>query len=240
MPAPQPQASEAPRFIAVGDIHGQSGALRRLLAELPYRKGLDHLVFLGDYINRGPDTRGVLDILSELASTDPGVVFCMGNHEEALLRYAAEGDPEDLRLLRMLGIETTLACYGDPPAASLLGLSFLPEEHRAFLLGLESYRRMDPYVFVHAGLPGGLPPEACPLDCLLSVRGAFLAGPVPEGLTVVFGHTTSRTPLVAPGKLGLDTGAAWGGPLSAVVLPDMLWYHAPGTRFLPTEHFTKS
>uniref|UniRef100_I2Q722 Calcineurin-like phosphoesterase n=1 Tax=Desulfovibrio sp. U5L TaxID=596152 RepID=I2Q722_9BACT len=228
------------KLIAIGDIHGQSDALRRLLDDLPYRPGRDRLIFLGDYINRGPDTRGVLEVLSALRRDDPGAVFCLGNHEEALLRYAAGGDPEDLRLLRTLGIETTLESYGDLTAASLAGLSFLPEEHREFLLGLESFRRIGPYVFVHAGLPGGLPPEACPPDCLLSVRGAFLTGPVPEGLTVVFGHTTSRTPLVAPGKIGLDTGAAWGGALTALVLPDMVFLHAPGDRFLPATKPVKS
>lgn len=239
MPCQDTKSRDA-RLIAIGDIHGQSDALRRLLADLPYRPGRDRLIFLGDYINRGPDTRGVLDILSDLARDDPDAVFCLGNHEEVLLRYAAGGDPEDLRLLRTLGIEATLASYGDPPAAALAGLGFLPPRHREFLAGLESYRRIGPYVFVHAGLPGGLPPEDCPPDCLLSVRGAFLTGPVPEGLTVVFGHTTSRTPLVAAGKIGLDTGAAWGGPLTAVVLPDMVWIHAPGERFLPATSAVKS
>jgi serine/threonine protein phosphatase 1 len=228
------------RLIAVGDIHGQSGPLRRLLDALPYRPGRDRLIFLGDYINRGPDTRGVLDILSEIAREDPETVFCMGNHEEALLRYADEGDPEDLRLLRSFGVEATLASYGEPSAAALADLAFLPANHREFLLGLESFRRIDSYVFVHAGLPGGRPPEECPPDCLLSVRGSFLTGPVPRGLTVVFGHTTTRTPIVAPGKIGLDTGAAWGGPLSAVVLPEMVWHHTPGERFLPTANLTKA
>jgi serine/threonine protein phosphatase 1 len=228
-----------PRLIAVGDIHGQSDALRRLLADLPYRPGRDRLIFLGDYINRGPDTRGVLDILSTIARDDPGAVFCLGNHEEALLRYAEEGDPEDLRLLRQLGIENTLASYGDPPAAALAGLACLPPAHRQFLWELESYRRIDPYVFVHAGLPGGLPPEECLQDGLLSVRRAFLTAPVARGLTVVFGHTTTRTPIVMPGKIGLDTGAAWGGPLTAVSLPEMVWHHAPGQRFLPTAKLSK-
>ena len=191
---------DAQRLIAIGDIHGQSELLRRLLSDLPYRPGQDRLIFLGDYINRGPDTRGVLEILSELARQDPDAVFCMGNHEEALLRYAAEGDPEDLRLLRRLGIETTLASYGDLPAAALADLAFLPPGHREFLLGLESFKRIGPYVVVHAGLPGGQPPESCPPDCLLSVRGAFLTGPVPRGLTVVFGIPPRARRLSRPAR----------------------------------------
>jgi len=225
------------RLIAIGDIHGQSDALQRLLADLPYRPGRDRLVFLGDYINRGPDTRGVLDILCAIARDDPGAVFCLGNHEEALLRYAATGDAGDWRELRRLGIETMLAGYGDPPAAALAGLACLPPAHRNFLLGLESCRRIGPYVFVHAGLPGALSSGDGRQDGRLSVRGAFLTAPVPRELTVVFGHTTTRTPIVAPGMIGLDTGAAWGGPLSAVGLPEMLWIHAPGERFLPTAKF---
>lgn len=220
-----PPASPDAKLIAVGDIHGQADALRRLLDDLPYRPGTDRLIFLGDYINRGPDTRGVLEVLTDIAREDPGAIFCLGNHEETLLRYADGGEPEDLRLLRGLGIETTLACYGDPPAASLLGLSFLPEAHQEFLRSLVPYARIGETLFVHAGLPGGMPPEECPTDCLLSVRGAFLTGPVPHGMTVVFGHTTARTPLFAPGKIGLDTGAAWGRALTACILPDLELRH---------------
>jgi serine/threonine protein phosphatase 1 len=182
----------------------------------------------------------VLDILAAIAASDPGAMFCLGNHEEALLRYAEGGDPEDLLLLRTLGIETTLASYGDPPAASLVGLSCLPPAHRDFLPGLTSFRRIGPYVFVHAGLPDGRPPETCPPDCLLSVRGAFLTAPVPEDLTVVFGHTTARSPIVAPGKIGLDTGAAWGGMLTALVLPDMVWHHAPVAGGWPAANWDKA
>ncbi len=214
------------RLFAVGDIHGQADALARLFDALPYRPGRDRLIFLGDYINRGPNSRGVLDALAALRQNDPSAVFLMGNHEETLLRYAASGDPQDLQLLRSLGIEATLASYGDPPAAGLRHLACLPPEHREFLANLSLYHRVPPYLFVHAGLPAGTDPETCPPDCLLAARHAFLAEPAPEGTTVVFGHTPARTPLLAPGKIGVDTGAAWGGPLSAVSLPDLTWWHA--------------
>ncbi len=214
------------RIFAVGDIHGQNRRLADLLGALPFQPGRDRLVFLGDYINRGPDSQAVIDSLIELKTRVPDAVFLMGNHEEVLLRYAVDGDPQGLRLLRSMGVEATLDSYGGAPAARLRNLAFMPPEHRDFLQGLEFYLRLGEYLFVHAGLPPGAAPEDCPPESLMSCGGLFLREPSPPDATIVFGHTASVTPLVAPGKIGVDTGAAYGGPLTAVELPSGRFYHA--------------
>jgi len=212
-------------IFAVGDIHGENGKLGKLLELLPFEPGRDRLVFLGDYINRGPDSNAVIATLVELKKRVPDAVFLKGNHEEVLLRYAREGEPEDLRLLRRMGVEATLASYGDAPAAKLRELAFMPPEHRDFLESLELYLRVDPYLFVHAGLPPGREPWECPPDSLLTCGGLFLGEPSPKGVVVVFGHTASKTPILAEGKIGVDTGAVYGGPLTAVELPALRFHH---------------
>jgi serine/threonine protein phosphatase 1 len=214
------------RIFAVGDIHGQNGKLADLLGFLPFHPGRDRLVFLGDYINRGPDSQGVIRSLIALKERVPDAIFLMGNHEEALLRYARDGDLQGLRLLRSMGVEATLDSYGGVPAARLRHLAFMPAEHRDFLYSLGHFLRLGDYLFVHAGLPPGAAPEDCPPDSLMSCGGLFLREPSPPGTTIVFGHTASLTPLAAPGKIGVDTGAAYGGPLTAVELPSGRLHHA--------------
>ncbi len=217
---------ETGRVFAVGDIHGENRKLNSLLDSLPFEPHRDQLIFLGDYINRGPDSSAVIATLIDLKQRVPGTIFLKGNHEEVLLRYAHEGEPEDLRLLRAMGVESTLASYGDAPAARLRDLAFMPATHRDFLESLDLFARIDPYLFVHAGLPPGAAPEDCPPDSLLTCGGLFLKEPPRRGTVVVFGHTATLTPLVAEGKIGVDTGAAYGGPLTAVELPALRFHHA--------------
>ncbi len=134
---------------AIGDIHGNRDALLRLLGRLGADPEQDLLVFMGDYINRGPDTQGVLDILVDVRSSHAHTVFLMGNHEHLLLEYAARPEVETLRTLRKMGIEATLASYG-ATVRDLPGLAFLPEAHRSFLQSLSLSHTCGPYLFVHA------------------------------------------------------------------------------------------
>ncbi|WP_430734986.1 metallophosphoesterase [Halodesulfovibrio aestuarii] len=136
-------------IFAIGDIHGDNDALTRLLRRLPVRPDTDQLVFMGDYINRGEDTRAVLETLIEVKKQYAHTVFLMGNHEHLLLEYASHPDIEILRTLRKMGIETTLASY-DATVRELQGLSFMPESHRNFLHSLALSYSCDPYLFVHA------------------------------------------------------------------------------------------
>ncbi len=218
--------SEFSKIFAVGDVHGCSGKLAALLDRLPLDPEGDLLVFLGDYLNRGPQSREVLEILLDVEGRVRNTVFLMGNHEHALLGYAETGDPDDLRLIRPLGVEETLKSYGRNTMRTLRDLSFLPPGHRSFLEGLVPWFRAGGYLFTHAGIVPEEDVEISPLDRLLTVRRTFLEydGPLKE--TVVFGHTPFSTPFLAPGKIGIDTGAAYGNLLTAVELPAVRFYHA--------------
>jgi hypothetical protein len=104
------------KIFAVGDIHGCADKLRTLIARLPFTPGRDRLIFLGDYVTRGPDSRGVIEELLLLWERCPDTVFLKGNHEHALLEYARTGELDYLHLLRSLGVEATLSSYAAPVA----------------------------------------------------------------------------------------------------------------------------
>lgn len=222
-PPPYPPGAAPDRIFAVGDIHGSFQRLARLLTRLPLDPARDRIVFLGDYINRGPQSREVIDLLLDLERRAPRAVFLLGNHEHDLLEYARTGDVELLRGLREMGVEATLASYGNAPMQSLGDLSFLPPEHRDFLERLLPSWREPGYLFAHAGVLAGPDGDDRPS---LTARGVFLRSEPRLDEIVVFGHTGFATPLVAPGRIGLDTRAARGGPLTALELPGPLFHHS--------------
>jgi serine/threonine protein phosphatase 1 len=220
---PTATAPPAGRIFAVGDIHGSYRRLERLLARLPLDAARDRIVFLGDYIDRGPQSRQVIELLLEVERRMPCAVFLMGNHEHDLLEYARGGDVELLRGLREMGTEATLASYGNAPVQGLGDLSFLPPAHRDFLQRLRLIWREAGYTFVHAGVQTGPGGEALPS---LTTRDTFLRTPPREGETVVFGHSLFAAPFRAPGKIGINTGAGRGGFLTSLELPDVVFHHA--------------
>ncbi len=224
--------NEKGRIFAVGDIHGFHDRLIVLMERLSLDQETDTLVFLGDYINRGPDSRKVIETLIELRAQCARTVFLMGNHEEMLLEYGIDGDIDRLRLLHNMGVEATLSSYG-ATIHDLQRLAFLPADHLEFLNALCMSWSSGPYLFVHA--------DACPLSTgqeesrkvhtrtaeqLLASRR--LAGEAPTGSDqlVIFGHTAFSTPLVRPDRIGIDTGAVYGNMLTALELPAMRFHHA--------------
>lgn len=218
----------APRTFAVGDIHGHRDRLEALLRRLPLDRERDTVVFLGDYLNRGPDSKGVIDLLLALQRTCPGAVFLRGNHEQTLLDYADTGDADLLQLLRFLGVEATLRSYGADAPHRLAGLACLPPEHAAFLRGLAFAHETPTHVFVHADPGQADDPRSEPqrLDSRRLVRRDMAPHDHVGGRTVVFGHTSFATPLVAPGRIGIDTGAGGGHMLTALELPALRFHHA--------------
>ncbi|MFH1057219.1 MAG: metallophosphoesterase family protein [Pseudomonadota bacterium] len=201
-------------ILAVGDLHARYDLLERLLGELLPKLPADvRLVFLGDYIDRGPDAARVVARLIALAAERPGTVFLMGNHERMLLD-ALEG----LRVPIFLhngGLET-LASYGLGPD----DLGRVPAAHLDFLRGLGLFYETDAYVFVHAGLRPGLPLDRQHERDLLWIRDEFYNQDHGLGKTVVFGHTPFGQPLVRPGLIGIDTGAVYGNHLTCLLLPE--------------------
>ena len=192
------------RLLAVGDIHGCRSLLDELLEEVA-PEDRDQLVFLGDYVDRGPDSRGVIERLLELRDRWPQTVFLRGNHEQMFLDYL-----EDRQRLPFLinGGQTTLESYGGG------SMPAIPDRHRDFLNSLPtSYVRGD-FIFVHAGLRPGTPLADQDEEDLLWIRGEFLDSDFDWGKTVVFGHTHLEKPFVAERRIGVDTGAVYGKVLT--------------------------
>lgn len=130
------QASGDRKIFVVGDIHECAGKLETLLSRLTVDPARDFIVFLGDYLNRGPDSGRVIRLLLDVKRKVRNAVFLLGNHEHGLLEYARTGDPELLSDLRPLGVEATLSSYGNSPNRSLRDLSFMPDDHRDFMARL--------------------------------------------------------------------------------------------------------
>jgi serine/threonine protein phosphatase 1 len=214
------------KIFAIGDIHGCAAKLEALLRRLPFDRAQDTLVFLGDYLDRGPDAKKVLDQLCRLRAEGVRIVPLMGNHEYLLLEYHRNPDQALLPYLRRLGLENTLESYGGASLAALASLAFLPGDHRDFLLSLLPYWETEEYIFVHAGLRPDQPLAEQDTSDLCEIREPFLSEERDYGKRVIFGHTPFATPLLTPFRTGIDTGAAYGNLLTAVELPGLRFHHA--------------
>lgn len=228
------------RVYAVGDIHGELGKLEALIdviaadidasdAQRPV------VVFLGDYVDRGPDSRGVIDRLSRPIWPGVEVRFLRGNHEAALLGFLQA--PSEYRAWLAFGGDATLASYGVAPvsaddgadrllrAAAALG-ERMDIAHRLFLDRLAPYHVEGSYLFVHAGIRPGRDLAAQRDEDLLWIREPFLSSGADHGFRVVHGHTIVDRPEILPNRIAVDTGAYAGGALSCVVL------HGPAIQLL--------
>ena len=216
---------------AVGDIHGERERLRELLAQLPLQPG-NRFVFVGDYVDRGPDSRGVVDVLIEFDSRFP-CVFLLGNHESMFLDFLGWQRPEyfggDAFLAN--GGARTLASYGYFDCEDPDPLRFrLPPVHEDFYRRLKLHHREGDYLFVHAGIGSQLLDERDLDFALKHVRHEDLLWdrsgidlPHALGVTIVYGHTPNLDFQVRwnpPFSIGIDTGAVYGGRLTAIRLPD--------------------
>jgi serine/threonine protein phosphatase 1 len=224
------------RVYAVGDVHGRADLLAAMLLriaadEAGRRDGRrPRLVLLGDYIDRGEQSRAVLEMLAALPGRLPGwrVSRLRGNHEAALLDFLA--DPwRGAGWLRFGGLQT-LASYGIAAPGLGAGEAALERTraaleaalgpHRALLAGLPLAARSGAVVFAHAGLDPALPPDDQTEAALLWGRSAFPARGGPPGLMVVHGHYAAPGPVMTARRLCLDTGAYHSGRLSAARLDE--------------------
>lgn len=222
---------------AVGDIHGCYDQLRRLLtqiasdAEASANGRTTTIIFLGDYVDRGPASRQVLDALCWLKRRRPfHLQFLKGNHEEVMLGYIAT--PVRAREWLRFGGSETLQSYGvtppapdDPPEAHLAArddlLERLPVAHLRFLEDLELMVGVGDFAFVHAGIKPGVALSRQEEEDLLWIREEFIGSEESHGRIIVHGHTwDSDRPQVRPHRIGIDTGAYETGVLSALRIED--------------------
>ena len=188
----------------IGDIHGCLEPLHRLMRELRLSEA-DEVVFLGDYIDRGPDSKGVIEYLLTLQGR---YTFLMGNHERMFLDFL-QGKERALFLYN--GGTATLESYG--------GLRRIPATHLAFLDRLRPYDETEDYLFVHAGIRPAIPLQEQDESDLLWIREEFYAYPGRFPKTVVFGHTPMREVLMEDDRIGIDTACVYGNKLTCLILP---------------------
>lgn len=227
------RAAAAPpnmRIYAIGDIHGRVDLLRavhrQILDDAQHSRARRKLtIYLGDYIDRGLDSREVIDVLLDDPLPGFETVHLKGNHEKALLDFLT--DASVAMEWFYYGGDATLSSYhvarpapGGGPQALLQVqaelLAKLPPRHLAFYRSLALYHREGDYLFVHAGLKPGVPIEKQSEDDLLWIRDEFLRSNADHGCIVVHGHTISPRPEVKGNRIGIDTGAYATGRLTCL------------------------
>lgn len=207
------------RIFAVGDIHGCYEKLYTLMDKIPLNKEQDRLLFIGDYIDRGPGSIEVLDYLIDLKKHLPGIIFLKGNHEDMLQNYL---DGNDRFTYLLNSGQQTLDAYlkkQDTPEDYPV-----PSVHLEFLRELHLYYQTEDYIFVHAGMRDKVPLESQKEIDLLWIRDEFIYSDYDFGKRVVFGHTPFREPLIQTNKIGIDTGAVYGNRLTCIQLPEMNFF----------------
>ncbi len=204
---------------AIGDIHGSLDSLERLMDKISPDLTRDRLVFVGDYIDRGPQSRGVVAYIIRLQNlARSGHIICLkGNHEAMLLAFL-KGEPAEMFLFN--GGMATLEDYWDDDWVGDRESLVLPPDHARFYQDLQLYYETPDFIFVHGGLKPGLPLTEQVENDLLWIRGEFIASPKDFGRRVIFGHTPFKQPLVLPNKIGIDTGAVYGNFLTCLKLPE--------------------
>ncbi len=233
------------RVYAVGDIHGRPDLLAAIndrIAEDAERTRAERtvLVYLGDYIDRGEDSRQVIELLCAPADPDLERIFLKGNHEAMMLSFLDRS--MSCGIWVMNGGVATLRSYGvrfgdfgdlprDTAAENALRdrlRSNLPEAHLRFLGGLRLWHAEGDYLFVHAGVRPGVPLQAQDPHDLLWIRHEFLGSRLPFPGVVVHGHTIQHAPEIEKHRIGIDTGAYLSGALTCAVIEEA------GIRFLQT------
>lgn len=215
--------------VAVGDVHGRLDLLEKLWPQIDAASRLSSarcrtLIFVGDYVDRGEQSRELIDrLLAGFTGFD--TVFLKGNHDETLLQFLA--DPTIGDAWRNFGGLETLRSYGvahpqtrDWSQTRSEFAAAIPRAHLEFLKNLKLHVTIGDYIFVHAGLKPRVPLEEQSETDLLWIREEFLESTVNFGRVVVHGHTPTDAPVVRPNRIGIDTGAYITNNLTAVVLEE--------------------
>lgn len=229
---PAPKVPEETRIYAIGDIHGSLDLLEALqdsiLEDAAKAPDLRHVVvYLGDYVDRGPDSKAVIDRLLKDPLDALERVYLIGNHEVFLLQFLEDKSTAMTWLMNggtatctSYGVDPTMAPDGVDALAWLQGHleKALPARHKKFLQNLKLHHAEGDYLFVHAGIRPGVALEDQDPEDMLWIREPFLSSRADFGAVVVHGHTPSHEPEVRANRIGVDTGACFGGHLTALVL----------------------
>lgn len=224
-----PSIPPGTRVYAIGDVHGRLDLLDRLLDSIANddaaRENVDvRLIFLGDLIDRGPDSRGVIDRVLALKDNDIDVTVLRGNHEE-VFQLALDGDEEALRFFNRIGGRETILSYGidddffsrcELPELQAALIERVPERHVELLRDCEDMVEIGDYLFVHAGIRPGTALDLQRTADLRWIRGGFLDFEGSHPRMIVHGHTPSAEIEWRSNRIGVDTGAYESGVLSAI------------------------
>lgn len=222
---------------AIGDIHGHLDRLKAahdLIALDMQRTGPAPIVHVGDLVDRGPNCRGVIDFLIEGQRAGRDWVTLKGNHDRLFCRFLDNPGDHDAKmrveyswLHPKIGGAATLASYGvqnaaDRPVAPVHAeaIAAVPQTHRSFLETLPTSHQMGGLIFVHAGIRPGIALKDQTEGDLLWIRQEFLDDPRDHGALIIHGHTVIETATHYGNRINIDTGAAYGGPLTAIVIDD--------------------
>lgn len=237
-PKRNPRTPAGRRAYAIGDIHGRDDLLERLLCDIEDDKAArpeaeTYLVFLGDLIDRGPNSKEVVERLRTSTFGDVRPVFLLGNHEEVLLRLLG-GERGLLRSWLRFGGSECAESYGLDPAQldhlpekdALAALqAAIPSDHADFLRTFIDTFHFGDYLFVHAGIRPGVDLTGQSQRDLRWIRSAFLDDPSDHGCLVVHGHSITEAVDERANRIGIDTGAYASGVLTAIGLEDdARWY----------------
>ena len=215
------------RLLIMGDVHGQYEKMHRVLRECCYKAGEDRLILLGDYVDRGPESCRVVQEVKKLVGN--GAVAIYGNHEDLMMRALTGGVSEKRQ---SLDVEQWYANGGESTLSSYKAESRLLQEHLAFFATLPYWYEREGFLFVHAGIRPDISIDKQALQDLIWIREEYILGY--KGLQpIVSGHTPTQylkryelfsdiadasKPVIRDRKYFLDTGVAWGGPLTVMDL----------------------
>jgi len=226
------------RIYAIGDIHGRNDLLRQLLDKIEKDdrergEAESEIIFLGDLVDRGPDSAGVLDTAMQLKAEVGNVRFLMGNHEEVYLA-AVTGNEKSVRFFNRIGGRETILSY-DITMKEYIELDMaqlaqripdlFPRKHIDFVAGFEDQIIIGDYAFVHAGIRPGVPLAEQSQKDLRWIREDFLAAPEAHEKIIVYGHTINEEVVETGTRIGIDTGAYYSNRLTALCLQGSdRWY----------------
>ncbi len=229
---------EGRRVYAIGDIHGRNDLLQQLLDKIikdDAERGAvqSEIIFLGDLVDRGPDSAGVIDTAMQARAELGNVRFLMGNHEEIYLS-ATKGDEKAVRFFNRIGGRETILSY-DITMKEYIGLDMtqlaeripelFPKSHIDFIAGFEDQITIGDYAFVHAGIRPGVPLSEQRQKDLRWIRDEFLSSQTAHEKIIVYGHTINNDVVETGTRIGIDTGAYYSDKLTALALEGSeRWY----------------